>query len=188
MNEKRPPLILIMAATLLGLISVVSIAFAAGNQPVPAAATTLIDEVRRATSRYQDVKTAKAAGYELFHGCVNGPDHGAMGVHFVKGDLVGDGKVDGKKPEALIYEWKDGRYTLVGVEFVVLADDWNKANSMPPVLNGQLFSYTGSPNRYGIPAFYALHVWAWRDNPDGMFADWNNQVSCDQFAGGTSAH
>ena len=39
-----------------------------------------------------------------------------------------------------------------------------------PTLGGQVMHYTGSPNRYGIPAFYALHVWAWRTNPGGVFA------------------
>lgn len=83
MKSKRLPLFLTLVATLLGLISVVSIALAAENKPMPTATTTLIDEVRRSTARYQNVKAAEAAGYALFHGCVNGPDHGAMGVHFV---------------------------------------------------------------------------------------------------------
>ena len=39
--------------------------------------------------------------------------------------------------------------------------------------------YISTPNRYGIPAFYELHVWAWKHNPQGSFADWNNHVSCD---------
>jgi hypothetical protein len=26
---------------------------------------------------------------------------------------------------------------------------------------------------------WALHVWAWRHNPSGMFADWNPNVTCD---------
>jgi hypothetical protein len=185
MKVKRLIFIIIMAAALFGSIPFASKALAAGNQPAPS--TTLVDDVRRATARYRDIKVAKNNGYALFHGCVNGPDGGAMGVHFVKGDLVGDGKVDATKPEALIYEWKDGRYTLLGVEYVVLAADWDKANSMPPVLKGQLFTYTGSPNRYGIPAFYALHVWAWKNNPNGMFADWNSHVSCEQFTGDAAA-
>jgi hypothetical protein len=25
---------------------------------------------------------------------------------------------------------------------------------------------------------WALHVWVWKHNPSGMFADWNPQVSC----------
>jgi hypothetical protein len=38
-----------------------------------------------------------------------------------------------------------------------------------------------APNRYGIPAFYALHVWAWRHNPQGTFVDYNPRVSCDGY-------
>jgi hypothetical protein len=25
---------------------------------------------------------------------------------------------------------------------------------------------------------WALHIWAWRPNPSGMFAAWNPKVSC----------
>jgi hypothetical protein len=42
-------------------------------------------------------------------------------------------------------------------------------------------TYNTSPNRYGLPAYYALHVWAWRDNPNGAFVDWNPHVSCEGF-------
>jgi hypothetical protein len=49
----------------------------------------------------------------------------------------------------------------------------------PPTLDGQLLHFNESPNRFGLPAFYELHVWAWRDNPLGTFADWNARVSCD---------
>ncbi len=55
------------------------------------------------------------------------------------------------------------------------------------MLGGQLFTYNGAPNRYGIPAFYALHVWAWRSNPDGVFADWNPNVSCAEYSGQAAA-
>ena len=110
-----------------------------------------------------------------------------MGVHFVNGDLVGDGAIDAERPEALMYEWRNGRFRLVGVEYVVIADAWNAAHPAPPVLDGQLFTFTGAPNRYGIPAFYALHVWAWRDNPEGVFQDFNPAVSCAEFDGGGHA-
>ena len=73
------------------------------------------------------------------------------------------------------------KVTLLGVEYVVLADAWNANNPNPPALDGQVFHYVGSPNRFGLPAFYALHVWAWRNNPNGMFADWNPKVSCEAF-------
>ena len=111
-----------------------------------------------------------------------------MGIHYVNGTLVGDGNVDAVHPEALLYEPKDGRLRLVGVEYVVLAADWDAAHGTPPTLMGQLFNYVGSPNRYGIPAFYELHVWAWENNPAGVFADWNAHVSCEAFTGDAVIH
>ena len=30
-----------------------------------------------------------------------------------------------------------------------------------------------------LPALYELHVWAWRENPNGTYVDWNPRVSCD---------
>ena len=44
---------------------------------------------------------------------------------------------------------------------------------------GQHFQYVGTPNRYRLPAFYELHVWAWEKNESGSFADWNDAVTCD---------
>lgn len=152
------------------------------------AGDTLVEQVRAATKRFKDVTAAEEAGYALFHGCVSGPNHGAMGIHFVNGDLVGDGEIDAARPEAIMYEYRQGRFELTAVEYVVIADAWNAAHAAPPVLNGQLFTYNSSPNRYGIPAFYALHVWAWRNNPDGVFADWNPKVSCAEYVGDGGAH
>lgn len=155
---------------------------------VATAEARLVDDVRSGTERFRKLDRAEAAGYGLFHGCVSGPQGGAMGVHFVNGDLVGDGEIDATKPEALMYEWREGRPQLVGVEFVVIADQWNAAHATPPVLGGQLFTFNTAPNRYGIPAFYALHVWAWKPNPDGVFADWNRKVSCAEFSDDSLDH
>jgi hypothetical protein len=145
---------------------------------------TLIDVVRQATEPYKDIEAAEAAGYGLFHGCVSGPQEGAMGVHYVNGALVGDGVLDASQPEALLYEFKGALIQLVGVEYVVIADDWHANNDAPPMLMGQLFNYVPSPNRYGIPAFYELHVWAWRRNSLGTFADWNPKVTCEEYTDG----
>jgi hypothetical protein len=105
-----------------------------------------------------------------------------MGIHFVDRALVRDGQLDAERPEALVYEPKDGRLQLVGVEYIVLADAWHANHQAPPVLMGQHSHYVGSPNRYGNPPFYELHVWAWRRNPNGMFVDWNPRVSCEERA------
>ncbi len=151
----------------------------AGVATQDASTAPLAQEVRRATQRYQDVTAATAAGYALFLGCVSSPQGGAMGIHYVNGDLVGDGKLDAARPEALMYEPKGGKLELVAVEYIVLAAAWDAANKTPPTLMGQVFHHGPSPNRYGIPAYYALHVWAWRHNPHGTFVDWNPKVSCD---------
>src|SRR5262249_41444984 len=108
--------------------------------------------------------------------CVSGPDHGAMGVHFVLPDRLGDGVVDANEPEALIYEpLTNGALRLVGVEFIALASTVTE----PPKLEGHLLNLVGEPDRFGLPAFYEMHVWAWEENRQGNFADWNTDVSCD---------
>lgn len=140
----------------------------------------LAQEVRRATQRYQNVAAATAAGYAPFLGCVSSPQDGAMGIHYVNSALVADGQLDASRPEALMYEPKGGTLELVGVEYIVIAAAWDPAHKTPPTLMGQLFHYNPSPNRYGIPAFYALHVWAWKPNPRGTFVDWNPKVSCEE--------
>ena len=149
--------------------------------------TGLVREVRLATRDFFDVSTAMAAGYGSAGSCVSGPEVGAMGIHFPNGALVGDGMLDASQPEILIYEQRGGRLRLLGVEYIVIAADWHVTNPGPPVLMGQHFNYVGSPNRYGLPPFYELHVWAWRHNPNGMFVDWNTAVSCEEFAPDGSA-
>ena len=140
----------------------------------------LVQIVRDATRQYQDVNAAISAGYGPFLGCVSGPDHGAMGIHYVNGPLVTDGLIDAKQPEALIYEPSNGQLKLVGVEYIVDAETWLKNNKgVAPVLEGQSFQFVDTPNRYGIGSIFELHVWAWRDNPSGAFVDWNNAVSCE---------
>ena len=148
----------------------------AHDSAVPA---KLVQLVRDATRQFINVNAATAAGYQPFLGCVSGPDHGAMGFHYVNGPLVGDGLLDASRPEVLIYEASGGGLQLVGVEFVVIADTWLASHTSPPVLEGQSFQFVSSPNRYGLPAHFELHVWAWRENPNGAFVDWNNNVTCE---------
>jgi hypothetical protein len=145
-----------------------------------AAPARLVQLVRDATRPFVDVNAATAAGYGPFLGCVSGPDHGAMGVHYVNGALVQDGTLDAARPEALIYEPDGDRLRLVGVEFIVDAATWLAHHTAPPVLEGQTFQFVSSPNRYALPAFFELHVWAWRNNPNGAFVDWNTRVSCER--------
>ena len=136
--------------------------------------------VREGTKQYANVNNATAAGYGPFLGCVAGTDHGAMGVHYVNGTLLGNLTLDPAQPEALIYEPVNGKMVLVGVEFILDSASWLAANNnTPPVLEGQVFNFVPAPNRFNIPSFFELHVWAWRSNPQGAYVDWNNNVTCE---------
>jgi hypothetical protein len=145
----------------------------------------LVKAVREATERFRDPAVAEAEGYALQFGCVTGSDVGAMGMHFVKGALVGDDILDPAHPEIVLYEpTADGRLRLTGADFLVLKSVWDAKHTEPPQLMGQLLHLFDAPNRFGLPAFYTLHVWAWKDNPNGTFVNWNPKVACDGFAGG----
>jgi hypothetical protein len=154
--------------------------------PLTAADRAQLAALRGATAAYHDVQLAIASGYGPFADqagilCIDHPAAGAMGIHYVHGGLVGDGRIDALTPEALIYEPQaDGTLRLVGMEYIVFQDGWHAdpAHTAPPSLYGQPFHAGSADNRYGIPAYYALHVWLWRDNPSGRFDDWNPKVSC----------
>ena len=103
-----------------------------------------------------------------------------MGIHYVNGALVGDPAENASAPEAVVYEPDaNGHMRLVALEYVVLKSDWeNAGNTAPPSLFGEEFMLVSSPNRYGLPDFYALHAWIGKHNPTGMFSMWNPLVSC----------
>ncbi len=70
-------------------------------------------------------------------------------------------------------------YRLVAVEYIVLKADWEKANGPTvPRLYDKPLTLTKAPNAYELPDFYELHLWLWKANPAGLFADWNPRVSC----------
>jgi hypothetical protein len=173
----------------IGLVGLMSVASAQGDQLQVESverAPGLVRDARRATQEFQDVSAAIAAGYVSTGSCVSGPSGGAMGVHFVNEGYIADGVLDVQRPEVLVYEPDNGRLRLVAIEFFVDAEQWDGANAGPPVLIGQHFNYVGAPNRLRNPAYYELHVWAWKRNPNGPFSDWNPAVSCAGYVGETS--
>jgi hypothetical protein len=141
---------------------------------------TLVDIVREATAPFLDPNVAFASGYVPKPFCVSAPDQGAMGVHFVNPSLVTDGQLDPAMPESLVYEPRNGGLRLVAAEYLVFADAWHAQHPQPPTLFGQLLNYIAAPNRYGNPNFYEIHVWAWKENPFGVFVDWNPRASCEE--------
>ena len=150
---------------LLSLLAVGS-AFAADR-----AHNILAEHVRAANDRFKDVSVALSEGYAPIP-CASGIDGGAMGVHYVNEALIKADVIDVRRPQAVMYEPDaDGKMTLVAVEYIT--------SKGPASLEGQLFNFTGAPNRYGLGPFYELHVWAWRANPHGTYADMNPMVTCD---------
>lgn len=141
-----------------------------------------LSDARRATARFHDLDRALAAGYTLRlpelsgETCIVQPGEGAMGVHQVNTALL-DATLDPRRPEVLVYEpERHGKLRLVAVEYVIFEADWTGSGA--PRLFGRPFDYVPSPNRYGLPAFYALHAWIWKRNPSGLFYAWNPRVSC----------
>ena len=97
-----------------------------------------------------------------------------MGYHYGNPDYI-DGTVDAMKPEVLVYEpMRNGQLRLVAVEYIVPIPLWQDAEA--PMLFGQHFHLNE------MAGIWALHVWLWKHNPSGMFADWNPNVTCD-YAG-----
>lgn len=136
--------------------------------------------VRAGSARFHDIQVAFDAGYGPLHTCTDEESGlGAMGQHYVRGDLVGDTVFDLSQPEVLVYEpMPNGRQRLVAVEFVVFQESWDAISDDPPTLFGRELALVPAPNRYGVPAFYQIHVWLWKQNPAGIFNDWNERVSC----------
>ena len=190
LNELRFRRVAFVAALLLGL----SLSLSAqdrhqhgdGAQALASSSSSgeLLKAIRESTAKYKDVTAAEADGYSLLFGCVTGPDSGAMGLHYVNLSLVASGVVDAAHPQIVIYEpMPDGKLQLIGADFLVIASQWDSAHpgEGAPQLMGQLFHYFESPNRFGLPAFYTLHVWAWKSNPNGAFVNWHPNVSCQSF-------
>jgi hypothetical protein len=95
-----------------------------------------------------------------------------MGYHYINGAML-DLAIDPLKPEAMVYApGPNGKLALGAVEYIVPAAAWDEAHTEPPTLYGQVF---GLEEALGV---YELHVWIWRNNPAGMFFEWNSKVSC----------
>jgi hypothetical protein len=135
----------------------------------------LLGQVRGATAKYHRIDAAIADGYVSTFECV-AIAGAAMGVHYVKPPLLMDAVADAEQPEALVYEPQpNGTFKLVAVEYIVLQGPWQGAGrSGVPSLFGEDFDAGAGP----MGPWYTLHVWAWRQNPDGLFAPFNSKASC----------
>ena len=154
-----------------GSLALASVLAAGAASASESGSNPLAESVRNANDRFKDVSVALAEGYAPIP-CASGVEGGAMGIHYVNAGYLKDDAIDVARPEAVMYEPSaDGKMTLVAVEYIT--------SKGPAALQGHLFSFTGAPNRYGLGPFYELHVWAWKENRTGTFADMNPDVSCD---------
>lgn len=192
-------------ALLVGALSAAVVTAVGDPGPANKSEPTL-DQVRAAVLKYKDVKTALADGYiedpwgmcETAASMGKRATLGAMGVHFFRSDLLGitappKPKVDGNgtyidfhRPAVLLYEPQaDGSMQLVGVENLVFEKAWKAAgHTQPPSFHGVPFDHmvdnpaTKIDEAHGFMPHYDRHVWVIRDNPNGVFAQYNPNVTC----------
>jgi hypothetical protein len=184
----------------------VEVAMAAGAMPAIASADPTLDDVRRATERFRDEQVALAEGYvrDPANHCATAeemglpPEAGAMGVHYIRFDLLqitaDQPRVDGTgthtdflEPAVLLYEPQaDGSMELVGVENLVFVAAWEAAgNATPPTFHEVAWDYmaddpaTELDEAHLFAPHYDRHVWLYRENPNGIFSQFNPAVTCD---------
>jgi len=145
--------------------------------------------MRAGSAPYRNEARAVAAGFVDVSGCVSAPPipgfpfTGAMGHHYVNFDRFADISVDPSRPEILLFiPNAQGRMELVGVEFAVNAEEWHAVHGADvyPEVAGVRFD---PPNPMAAPGSlpntaYTLHVWNWKENPQGMFAPFNSDLTC----------
>ena len=137
-----------------------------------AAVERAVTRVRAATKPFHSIDAAAAAGYaRTVRQCIAHPEHGAMGFHHTNDALLDD-ELEVERPEILVYErTADGGYVLNGVEYIVPYTARSR-DAEPPRIMGQELKRAD-----GLQLWY-LHVWVWKENGHGLFADWNPAVEC----------
>jgi hypothetical protein len=187
------------------MLTIIAAALAAVAAPAPGEPT--LDEVRTLTDRFRDVEVALAEGYvrdptdmcDVASMMGRPAALGGMGIHFFRPDLLGitappNPRVDGngthtdfRKPSILIYEPRaDGSLELVAVENLVFKKAWEAAgNRRLPTFHGVEYDYmfddpaTASIDEaHNFEPHYDRHVWLYRPNANGMFAQFNPTVTC----------
>jgi hypothetical protein len=158
-----------------------------------------LDIVRAATAKYQDVNVALADGYardpmdicETPYHLGRTGETGVMGIHFLRRDLLGIGEdqtrldattahTDFRQPAVLVYEPQaDGSLELLALENMVSAEAWSAAgNDAPPSYQGEEFHFMAEDRALSVRAHYDLHLWLFRENPKGVYAQYNPNATC----------
>ena len=132
-----------------------------------------ISKAKRATDKYQNVKNAIRDGYISTEFCVENPELGAMGIHYMNPMLM-DNVINVKKPEALLYLPTKRGLKLVGVEYFIPSSETN----VTPMLFGKNFDGPMPGHSPEMPEHYDFHAWIWKHNPSGIFSQFNPAINC----------
>jgi hypothetical protein len=195
-----------------GVARSMDISYGHGQARAAEAGEPTLEEIRKLTDRYRDVNVALAEGYvrDPSNMCDTAEmmgrpaEAGAMGIHFFRPDLLGLNEgtdrvsgsgthTDFRQPSILIYEpQSDGTLELVAVENLVFDAAWEAAG------RGAFPSYAGQPynpmrddpetpldEAHAFAPHHDLHVWLYRANPNGNFAQFNPAVSCTSHSPGS---
>lgn len=164
MKRKR---MLIVGGIILIAAVLATVAFASGQSDLA--------KLRAATAKFHRTQVVQEAGYDLvpdLDHCFDNPGVGGMGFHYINTELL-DTTVDPLQPEAMVYApGPNGKLQFGAVEFIVPAEAWDAEHDSLPSAYGQDFHLNET---LGV---YVLHAWIWKNNPSGMFEDWNPKVSC----------
>jgi len=207
----------VIATTLIGLGFATAAAAVKTTRPHAAnTREPSLNELRTATARYKDVNVAIAEGYIRDPGNVcdaaemmgKPKELGVMGIHFFRPDLLGitgppNPRVGGtgtytdfNKPAILIYEPQaDETLQLVAVENLVFIKAWEAAgNTAPPTYQGVPYDKmvddpkTEIDEAHNFEPHYDRHVWVHRENPNGVFAQFNPNATCKYHRGASHKH
>jgi hypothetical protein len=178
---RKLPARLALTALAVAAVAVPTLASTASSTPARTASAAGQDgsvaEIRQVTAKYHDINVALADGYVPASECTESPD-GAMGVHYMKPSLLGQ-PIDLRHPAILLYLPTEDGPELLGVEYFKADADQNLATDGDrPTLLGETFDGPMLGHNPMMPIHYDLHVWTWKHNPSGMFAQWNPTVSC----------
>jgi hypothetical protein len=148
-----------------------------------------LDALRQSLLKYKDVYAAVRDGYFSTVGCVHYDGmkmdghveyaKGGMGIHFVDIARIGPNP-DPMRPSILMYEPKNGKLELIGVEWIVPLSSVKKR----PQLFGQDFLGPMEGHEPLIAkdfTHYDLHAWLFKENPSGMFAHTHPEVTCEGY-------
>ena len=162
--------------------------FAAGPAAAQQAALPAeLATVRALLDKYRDPIVAVHDGYLSSVACIEYPKGavegsmkypaGGMGVHFLNFQTVGP-TLDPSKPQVLIYEPVGDSLRLVAAEWFMPAE---LAGSSRPSVFGKELQGPMEGHAPLMPAgfhHYDLHVWLWKNNPEGVFSPTNPAVRC----------